>query len=1227
MTIAVVAEKPSVARDIAQVLGAHARGDGCLRGGGYVVTWAIGHLVALAEPHEMTPRGSAGASATCRSCPTTGRSSSAESTQRPVRRSCARILAATRTSTSIVCATDAGREGELIFRYIYEAARCKKPVQRLWISSLTPDAIARGLPRPPRRREYDALADAARGRSRADWLVGMNLSRAYSLVHDRRPLGRPRADADARHARRARARASASSCPRTTSRSWPPSGRRAPRASRYEGTWFRGAGEQRQRGAARLPTDGEEADAIVGARVRGRRARSSRSSASDTTHAAAAALRPHRAPAARQPPLRLERAAHARRRAGALRAAEAPQLSAHRQPPPLARRRRDAARGGARDRRAVPGAARAGHGRAPARPALRRRRARHRPPRHHPDRRRARPAEPRRRRAPIYDLVCRRLLAAWHDDHVYAVTTVDHRRSPRPTRSPSSIASRSSGTSDRARRVEGARRRRRQEAPEPSRPTCPAASPTNEPLRRSSTPRPVARSRRARRRASPTRRCSRRWRRRARTLDEKELSDAMRTAASARRRRARRSSRPCSGASTSSATGKSLRGDRQGHRADRRGAPGREEPGDDRRVGGQARAHRARQGTTSTRSCAGSSGTCARSSARSQRWPVALAPLPRPGVAGPPSRTCSSLARCANPPVADADRRRSARPPRPRTATCGARAERRRATPRRPSRSTALLQSAFGFDAFRPYQEEACRAAAAGRDVLLVMPTGAGKSLCYQLPGLARGGTTLVVSPLIALMEDQVAQAPQHGLRAPSASTPAGTARRSRAACRAYLDGRLDFLFIAPERLRVPGFPEMLAQAQARRSSRSTRRTASRSGGTTSGPTTACSASACRCSARRRSSRSRRRPRRRCRTTSSTQLGLGGAGALHPRLPPHEHRHRGRRDGARASAPTRRARSSPIAARRPAIVYAPTRKRPRSSPTSSRRTLARRGLPRGHARRRARRASRRAFLGGELEVIVATIAFGMGIDKADVRTVIHAALPGSARGLLPGDRPRRPRRRALARRALPLVRRPEDARVLPRARLPRAARARGASSRRSATRPMSEGRARRARRGWPRDVFEKALEKLWLHGGARRRSRTSRCAAASADWRPPYVAQRAPQARAARARCARFAETSDVPDAPARRALRRQERRGRRLRHLRRLRARRLRRPALPRAERRRARRGRARSRRLAERDGQTVGQLHRELFPRAASSAARSSTSSAASCAPARFGSRTTRS
>ncbi len=179
---AVVAEKPAVARDIAAVLGATKRGDGCFEGGGYVVTWAIGHLVALAQPHEIDPAWKRWSLDTLPMLPATFPLVVVPETRAQF--AVVRRILRDRSVERVVCATDAGREGELIFRYIYEAAGCKKPVSRLWISSLTPDAIRDGFRRLQSGADYDGLADAARGRSRADWLVGMNLSRAYGLTLD-----------------------------------------------------------------------------------------------------------------------------------------------------------------------------------------------------------------------------------------------------------------------------------------------------------------------------------------------------------------------------------------------------------------------------------------------------------------------------------------------------------------------------------------------------------------------------------------------------------------------------------------------------------------------------------------------------------------------------------------------------------------------------------------------------------------------------------------------------------------------------------------------------------------------------------------------------------------------------------------------------------------------------------------------------------------------------------
>src|ERR1019366_7885604 len=151
-------EKPAVARDIAQVLGASAREEGSLRGNGYVVTWAIGHLVGLAEPHELNPRWKDWRLDELPILPDAWRLVVSESTRAQFE-NVRRVLMG-RDVTGVVCATDAGREGELIFRYIYEAIGCRMPVQRLWISSLTPEAIARGFRELRPGSDYDALSRA-----------------------------------------------------------------------------------------------------------------------------------------------------------------------------------------------------------------------------------------------------------------------------------------------------------------------------------------------------------------------------------------------------------------------------------------------------------------------------------------------------------------------------------------------------------------------------------------------------------------------------------------------------------------------------------------------------------------------------------------------------------------------------------------------------------------------------------------------------------------------------------------------------------------------------------------------------------------------------------------------------------------------------------------------------------------------------------------------------------
>ncbi|MBQ8506435.1 MAG: DNA topoisomerase 3 [Clostridia bacterium] len=178
----VVAEKPSVAKDIARVLGAKSRGDGFLYGDDYVVTWAIGHLVSLCEPGEVDERWQKWNMADLPMLPEDIPLKALPATKKQYE--IVKKLMNSAKIDSIICATDSAREGELIFRYIYRLSGCKKRVERLWISSMTDAAIRQGFDSLKPASSYDALYESARCRSVADWLVGMNASRAFSLRYN-----------------------------------------------------------------------------------------------------------------------------------------------------------------------------------------------------------------------------------------------------------------------------------------------------------------------------------------------------------------------------------------------------------------------------------------------------------------------------------------------------------------------------------------------------------------------------------------------------------------------------------------------------------------------------------------------------------------------------------------------------------------------------------------------------------------------------------------------------------------------------------------------------------------------------------------------------------------------------------------------------------------------------------------------------------------------------------
>jgi len=178
----IVAEKPSVAKDIARVLGVKSRAEGFLYGEDYVVTWAIGHLVSLCEPGEVNEKWQKWNMTDLPMLPQHIPLKALPATKSQF--AIVKKLMNSDKIDSIICATDSAREGELIFRYIYELAGCKKSVERLWISSMTDAAIRQGFENLKSASHYDALYESARCRSIADWMVGMNASRAFSLRYN-----------------------------------------------------------------------------------------------------------------------------------------------------------------------------------------------------------------------------------------------------------------------------------------------------------------------------------------------------------------------------------------------------------------------------------------------------------------------------------------------------------------------------------------------------------------------------------------------------------------------------------------------------------------------------------------------------------------------------------------------------------------------------------------------------------------------------------------------------------------------------------------------------------------------------------------------------------------------------------------------------------------------------------------------------------------------------------
>jgi DNA topoisomerase-3 len=986
---------------VARTLGATQAGQGYLHGNGYVVTWAIGHLVALPEPHEIDPSWRQWRRNTLPMLPRAWPLKVYDQTRdqfEVVRK----ILNSPRIS-SVICATDAGREGELIFRYIYEAAKCEKPVRRLWISSLTPEAIRKGFETLKPGADYDALADAARGRSRADWLVGMNLSRAYSLAYDEElSVGRVQTPTLAMVVERELTiRGFVPEDYIEVVATFHPSDRQD--ESKYAGTWFRAEGNQR---VTRLPAGGEEAQAIVARARAGTAAIESADSETqrmlpplfyDLTELQRHANRLFGFSAQRT--LDLAQALYERhklisyprtdsRHLSKDVAATLPRIVNNIAAPyrelfapgtgerPLGRRFIDDAK--VSDHHAIIPTTTPGD--------------------------KAAVNDDERK---IYDLICRRLLSAWQDDHLSSVTTVitaittdgaidrfhtsgtvvqqlGWKALDRPVEKK---PSRSRGKKD----VDGDEEQAGSALP-PDLAAGQAQDVLDAKAQRKTTKPPKRLTEGTLLTAMETA---------GKTLDERELSDAMKDSGLGT---------PATRAAIIEVLlkrgyierlGKALAATEKGVRLIEVVHPEVKSPV----MTGQWESYlqRIHKGAAQlepflagieeyVRKVVERVGQEGRQTLASSRAPADATAVP---WADQGARRTSSTMTSIGESAASVGATGGARADHGRRPESGVTAgEEQRscpivAIPGEPL--DELLHRAFGFPSFRANQEAVCRAVVDGRDVLLVMPTGAGKSLCYQLPGLALGGTTLVVSPLIALMDDQASKLTSLGFRV--ARIHSGLNRAdSRQGCLDYLGGKLQFLFIAPERLRVTGFPEMLAKRKPALVAIDEAHCISQWGhdfrpdyrklsqylpALRPAPVIALTATA----------------------TPTVQHDIvEQLGLDEPALFIHGFRRENLAIEVVEVPPSRRSElvgellSDP--ARRPAIIYAPTRKQ---AEVLTRDLSALFPVAEYHAGLEPARRERvqHGFLEDRLAAVVATIAFGMGIDKPDIRTVIHVALPSS----------------------------------------------------------------------------------------------------------------------------------------------------------------------------------------------------------------------------------------
>ncbi len=932
--ILIIAEKPSVARDLAQVLQATQRGRGFFYGANKTITWAIGHLVMLPEPHEIQPQWKSWNFQQLPMLPKEWPLRVVEKTREQFEV----VQELLNKCDEVVCATDAGREGELIFRYIYEIAQCKKPFRRLWINSLTPQAIQDGWRNLRPSSELDSLAEAARARSRADWLVGMNLSRAYALK-TQQPLfvGRVQTPTLAMVVERD-----------LKIRNFRPEtyavieGLFSSPIDKYKAVYIGETLKLKKPLTAkevRLNPEPVQAIADLVARLRSGPAKIVAAEGKSTSlppplfydltelqrhcnrlfgFSATETLAVAQSLYERHKLISYPRTDS--RKISQTVASTLPQIVETVRTPynellvsetgqsPLGRRFVDDA--SVTDHHAIL-----------------------------PTSVRREPLHLSRAEEQVYDLICRRLLMAWQPDFVTKTTTV-------LTEINGQDLFKTQGTVTLAKGWKALDLRGRS-SEEPTLPSdlipgqcvkiedISAKNKTTEPPPHLTEATLLTGMETA-----------------GKTLEDRELADAMRD----------------SGLGTPATRAAIIETLITRKYMERR----------QKSLIATPLGHQVIENVH----------VSVKSPELTARWEKKLSEIQANQLTL--KNFIAELEAEIKDRIVEITKMPAPVPPPVDLSPAG-----QQLLTKTPSdQLLPLLKTRFGFESFRQSQDVVCRTVTEGHDVLLVMPTGAGKSLCYQVPGIARGGTTLVISPLVALIEDQVQKLKALGLAADRIHS--GRKREeSQEICRKYLSGELHFLFIAPERLAVPGFPDLLKRR----------------------PPTLIAIDEAHCISQWGHDF---RPDYRLIGERLRDLRPAPVIALTATATPVVQddicRQLSFKDGQRFIQGFRRHniaievvelaprdRATTILSiltkpeRLPAIVYAPTRKRAEELTAILANRFKADSYHAGMSAK-ARDRVQSQFLQGQLEVIVATVAFGMGIDKSNIRTVIHAAVPGSVEG-------------------------------------------------------------------------------------------------------------------------------------------------------------------------------------------------------------------------------------